>query len=104
MKHFMVRSHAYHFAHMAFAIATTGFVQAIESFPRLSPKGSQINFQGLGWGDEHEAVLAAAFKYATKYCDPSEPVCFVMNRNRFSRAAADRIAASFNGKMELHGI
>ena len=40
---------------MAFAIATTGFVQAIESFPRLSPKGSQINFQGLGWGDEHEA-------------------------------------------------
>ena len=42
-----------------------GFILAIETFSALSPKGSQINYQGLGWADEHEPSLVAAWRYAS---------------------------------------
>jgi len=81
-----------------------GFIHAIESFPELSPKGSQIDFKALSWGDDEEGTLVRAWTYATKHCNPTSNVRVNLARNRFSKGAKDRLSLVFMNKIALHGI
>ena len=82
-----------------------GFIAAIETFPALSPKGSSISFQGLGWGDAEADVFVGAVMFAGRYCNLDEEIRFNLGRNRFSKAAAERIRDAFGcGMLRLMGI